>query len=180
MRSILISEIVSTWLGVMCGMKEGKFTELIKLIIYLISTWLGVMCGMKDGTGWGATRALFAALEVDWPRVGGTFANLEIKFNEDKKNEPKEAHPFPGLRTGFVAAVCKITLGVEEWEPEKWLINIDLFLSIFNLFQTAWAEWCREQQQPPSCRSWSRTWTTSPSSPWSSGWPRELMLLLVG
>ena len=58
---------------------------------------------------------MFAALEVDWPRVGGTFANLKIKFSEDEKsNEPKEAHPFPGLRTGFAAAVCKITLGVEE------------------------------------------------------------------
>ena len=34
--------------------------------------------------------------------------------NEDEDNELKEAHPFPGLRTGFVAAVCKITLGVEE------------------------------------------------------------------
>ena len=55
---------------------------------------------------------MFAALEVDWPRVGGTFAKLEMKFSED--NEPKKAHPFPGLRTGFVAAVCKITLGVEE------------------------------------------------------------------
>ena len=38
------------------------------------------MCGMKVGTGCGATRALFAALEVDWPSVGGTFANLEMKF----------------------------------------------------------------------------------------------------
>ena len=57
---------------------------------------------------------MFAALEVDWPRVGGTFANLEMKFSEDEDNELKEAHPFPGLRTGFVAAVCKITLGVEE------------------------------------------------------------------
>ena len=28
-------------------------------------TWLGVICGMKEGTGWGATRALFAALDVD-------------------------------------------------------------------------------------------------------------------
>ena len=93
----------------------------------IVSTWLGVMCGMKDGTGWGATRALFAALEVDWPSVGGTFANLEMKFSEDKNNnEPKEAHPFPGLRTGFVAAVCKITLGVEEWEPENRLIKNDL------------------------------------------------------
>ena len=57
---------------------------------------------------------MFAALEVDWPRVGGTFANLEMKFCEDEDKELKEAHPFPGLRTGFVAAVCKITLGVEE------------------------------------------------------------------
>ena len=57
---------------------------------------------------------MFAALEVDWPRVGGTFAKLEMKFSEGKNNEPKETHPLPGLRTGFVAAVCKITLGVEE------------------------------------------------------------------
>ena len=49
-----------------------------------------------------------------------------MKFSEDEDNELKEAHPFPGLRTGFVAAVCKITLGVEEWEPEKWLIKNDL------------------------------------------------------
>ena len=31
---------------------------------------------MKEGTGCGATRALFAALDVDWPSVGGVLANL--------------------------------------------------------------------------------------------------------
>ena len=37
---------------------------------------------MKEGTGCGATRALFAALDVDWPSVGGVLAKLRknIKF----------------------------------------------------------------------------------------------------
>ena len=34
---------------------------------------------MKEGTGCGATRALFAALDVDWPSVGGVLAKLRKK-----------------------------------------------------------------------------------------------------
>ena len=64
-------------------------------------TWLGVICGMKEGTGWGATRALFAALDVDWPRVGGALAKLgggKHKIDLNWHNFKSDNSPLPRVK----------------------------------------------------------------------------------
>ena len=95
-------------------------------------------------------------------------------------NFKETTHPFPGLRTGFVTAVGKTTLGEEAWEP---LVQVQFpkysgWNQHWYLFQIVWVGWCPAQQQQPWGQSWRRTWTTSPCSLWSSGWQKGHQLVL--
>ena len=50
---------------------------------------------MKEGTGCGATRALFAALDVDWPRVGGVLAKLRKNIELVSCQLQRDNSPLP-------------------------------------------------------------------------------------
>ena len=98
-----------------------------------------------------------------WWGVGKPEEKYRIGLLPDFK---ETTHPFPGLRTGFVTAVGKTTLGEEAWEP---LVQVQFpkysgWNQHWYLFQIVWVGWCPAQQQQPWGQSWRRTWTTSPCS----------------